>query len=436
MLDFHWDIGTHWLMGVAAISFLGGALFAFLETAVTSLRPYQVRELETSAPFYKRLFELWKNTPQRLLVSILVLSNFFEIAASISLSRVLERSLGSVGVIVGMVVATVLTVIFVNIVPKTLAQVSSGKRLRVWLWLVNAVVKLFKPAVTVLLGFVKTFFAMIGTDSFDEQTTLSEKEIKFMIDQSDEHGIMDAEKSEMLQNIFGLGETQVSKVMIPRFDMALLNINLTIRDAVEAMRNHRFSRFPVYDGKEDNIVGIIYHKDLFDHFSRTLDKPLKDLVRPIMFVPETKRINQLLNEFLKKRMHMSIVIDEFGGVIGLVTLEDLIEEIVGEISDEHEKIHTGVIPLEQGGWLVNASIILDKLEEFLNITFDVVGSLTLAGFLSEKFQYVPKVGEQFSYRGYIFKIQQATDKRILQVVITHSKPAVVTASDNDSGARS
>jgi CBS domain containing-hemolysin-like protein len=225
----------------------------------------------------------------------------------------------------------------------------------------------------------------------------------------------------MLQNVFGLGEILVEKVMVPKSDMILLDVNVSIQDAIELMRNHRYSRVPIYDGKEDNIVGIIYHKDLFDHYSQQSDKLLKELVRPVLFAPQTKRVSQLLNEFLKKRMHMAIVIDEFGNVIGLVTLEDLIEEIVGEISDEHEKIHTGIIPLEQGGWLVNASIMLDKLEEFLAITFDVEESLTLAGFLAEKFEYLPQNGEKLLYRGYIFTVQQATDKRIFQVLIAHEK---------------
>ena len=209
--------------------------------------------------------------------------------------------------------------------------------------------------------------------------------------------------------------------------MVLLDVNVSIQDAIELMRHHRYSRVPIYDGKEDNIVGIIYHKDLFDHYSQNSDKPLKELVRPVLFTPQTKRVSQLLNEFLKKRMHMAIVIDEFGNVIGLVTLEDLIEEIVGEISDEHEKIHTGIIPLEQGGWLVNASIMLDKLEEFLAIVFDVEESLTLAGFLAEKFEYLPQNGEKLLYRGYTFTIQQATDKRIFQVLIAHEKTSTLSS---------
>jgi CBS domain containing-hemolysin-like protein len=233
----------------------------------------------------------------------------------------------------------------------------------------------------------------------------------------------------MLQNVFGLGEIFVEKVMVPKSDMILLDVNSSVVNAIEFLRHHRYSRVPVYDGKEDNIIGIIYHKDLFDHYSSHDSIVLKEMVRPVLFTPQTKRVSQLLNEFLKKRMHMAIVIDEFGNVIGLVTLEDLIEEIVGEISDEHEKIHTGIIPLEQGGWLVNASIMLDKLEDFLAIKFEVEESLTLAGFLAEKFEYLPQNGESLAYRGYIFTVQQATDKRIFQVLIIHEKTTVISGVD-------
>ena len=156
---------------------------------------------------------------------------------------------------------------------------------------------------------------------------------------------------------------------------------------------------------------------MFELMQKKQRKPLKELVRQVLFVPETKKCNQLLSEFLKKRMHMAIVIDEYGGVVGLVTLENVIEEIVGEIRDEHEKIRSKIVSLEQGGWLIDASVDLDKLGELLEIPFPAQGAVTLAGFLSEQLQHLPRKGERLFYKGYCFQVQQASPRRVFQVLV-------------------
>jgi putative hemolysin len=246
---------------------------------------------------------------------------------------------------------------------------------------------------------------------------VSEKEIEFLIDYSDQKGLMETEKTEMLQNIFDLGQTQVNKIMVPRADIVLLNASKSLEDAVKMFSEQRYSRLPLYEGKEENIIGFLHQKDAFELMHRGQRKPLKDLVRPILFVPETKKCNQLLSEYLKKRMHMAVIIDEFGSVEGLVTLEDLIEEIVGEIRDEHEKIRSQIVPLEQGGWLIDAGVSLDKIEDALEIPFVTQGAVTLAGFLSEQLQHLPKKGERLFYKGYCFQIQQASPRRVFQVLV-------------------
>lgn len=248
------------------------------------------------------------------------------------------------------------------------------------------------PFVTVLLKISSFFSKKVGVreGGHDE---VSEKEIEFLIDYSDEKGLMETEKTEMLQNIFDLGQTQVNKVMIPRSDMILASAASSIEDALKVFTTHRYSRLPIYQGKEEDIIGFLCQK-----------VALKELIRPVLFVPETKKCNQLLSEFLKKRMHMAIVIDEYGGVVGLVTLEDLLEEIVGEIRDEHEKIKSEIVSLEQGGWISDAGVGLDKLEEILEIPFTAEGAVTLAGFLNEQLQHLPKKGERLFYKGYCFQI--------------------------------
>ena len=408
---------------IFGISLISASLFAFIETAVTGLRQFKVKELENEVKGYQFLFKTWEEKPQRILISALIVSNFFDVLCSVTITEIMQFYFGNLGLAIGVAVATLMILVFGNILPKTFAKTAYVSAIKWLLWFISLVVWFLYWPVSILLRISHLIFGYFGGDeALESSDAVSEEEIKFLIGHGDERGVLDTEKTEMLQNVFGLGQIPVSKVMIPETDMVVLDISASLEKAMETIRHYRYSRIPVYEGKDDNIIGIIYHKDLFD-VNPHQNVLLKELVRPVMFVPESKRINQLLNEFLKKRMHMSIVVDEFGGVVGLVTLEDLIEEIVGEISDEHEKIHTGIVPLEQGGWLVNAGIVLDKLEDLLDIDFGPGDSLTLGGFLSEQLQHLPKCGECVNYRGYCFKIQEASEKRVLQVLITvNSKP--------------
>lgn len=416
------------------VAFIGtlllAGLFAFLETAFTALRLFKLKELESNVAKYKTLLECWEKNPQRILITILIANNFAHVLCSVLISEIMQTLIpNSFGLAIGVALATVMILIFGDILPKTVAKTHNEFFFKNTLWIINLLVKLFYPVVTVLQKGSDTFFRLCGGMHTSKQEAVSEEEIEFLIDYSEEKGVMETEKTEMLQNVFGLGQSTVSKLMIPQPDMVAINVESSLDYAIEILIKYRFSRLPVYEGKEDNIIGIIYQKDVFDLLSRQQQKPLRELVRPILFVPETKKSNQLLSEFLKKRMHMAIVIDEYGSVVGLVTLEDVIEEIVGEIADEHEKIHTGIVLLEQGGWLIDAGISLEEIEDLLDIKFNVQDSITLAGFLAEKLQHLPKKGERLFYEGYCFQIQQASSKRVFQVLVFEDKgeePRVVS----------
>jgi len=250
-----------------------------------------------------------------------------------------------------------------------------------------------------------------------------------LIDYSDEKGIMESEKTEMLQNVFSLGQTLVREIMIPSADITLLNANATINIAMETFFKSRYSRVPVYEGSDDNIIGIIHQKDIFDVMYHSQNKTLKELVRPVLFIPETQKINQLLSDFLKSHTHMAIIIDEYGSVAGLATLEDIIEEIVGEIVDEHEKINAEIVQLERGGWIIDAGISLEKVEDLLKIKVLSENSVSLGGFLAEKLQHLPKKGERVLYEGYCFQIQQASARRVHQVLVFESDEEEKTSSE-------
>lgn len=395
------------------------ALFAFLETAFTALRLFKLKELEVTVSRYKALFSAWEKNPQRILITILIANNFAHVLTSVLISHIMQRFLGALGVAIGVAVATIMILIFGEIIPKSFAKTHHERLFGSFLFLINIIFHITYPIVTFLLQIADYIFSQVGgSHILEKQDTISEREIEFLIDYSDEKGLMEREKTEMLQNVFGLGHTLVKEIMIPKADVVLLNVDSSLEKAMEVFYNSRHSRLPVYEGKDDNIIGIVHQKDLFEILFRNQKKLLKELVRPILFVPETQKINQLLSEFLKKHLHMAMIIDEYGGVVGLVTLEDIFEEIIGdEITDEHDVISSEIVPLERGGWLVSAGISLEKLENLLKITFQSEGSVTLGGFLAEKLQHLPRKGERVFYQNYCFQIQQASSRRVFQVLI-------------------
>ncbi len=171
----------------------------------------------------------------------------------------------------------------------------------------------------------------------------------------------------------------------------------------------------------ENIVGIVHLKDVFLLLSQNEDMPLKELILPILFVPESMKINQLLKEFTEKHKHMAMVLNEHGSLIGLITLEDILEEIVGEISDEHEPTTEKIIPLKDDSWLVEASTPLEEIAKLLNITFEAENVFTLGGFIAEQLQRLPKKGERVHYKQYYFQIQKVSARRVKQVLIFEEK---------------
>jgi putative hemolysin len=225
----------------------------------------------------------------------------------------------------------------------------------------------------------------------------------------------------MLHNIFELGHTPIKEIMVPATDIISVDVNTTINQVLEVFAKYHFTRLPVYKDTVDNIIGIVHLKDIFLMMINHLEKPLNEILRPILFVPETLKVNQLLSELRQQHVHMAIVLNEYGIVTGLITLENVLEEIVGEISDEHEKAAEKYVALKQGGWLINGSMPLEDVSELVGIEFETESALTLGGFLTEKLQHVPKKGERILYKDYYFQIQEASLKRVLRVLVFKEK---------------
>lgn len=406
------------------------ALFSFLETSVTALRLFKLKELAKSYGRYEFLFESLEKSPHRVLITILICNSLADVTTAALATNIMETIFkrfnlsGGLGFSMGIALATIAILIFGEIIPKNLAKGRSEKLFKSTLWLVNIIFYLFYPLVTFLNRFTSFFINKFGGPREMEgasEWVSSEREIQFLIDYIYGKGLIEEEKNEMLQNIFELGRTPVKEIMVPATDIVMVTSDSTIKDTLAVFGDHPFTRLPVYEKKTDNIIGMVHLKDIFMLLSKNEDKPLAEIIRPILFIPETIKVNQMLREFRHKHMHIAMVINEHGSITGLITLEDVLEEIVGELRDELEPKPEHIIQLKQGGWLVDASTPLEDVTDLLHITFETESSVTLGGFITEQLQHLPKKGERFLYKKYYFQVQKASNKRVLQVLIFEEK---------------
>lgn len=406
------------------------ALFSFLETSITALRLFKLKELAKSYGRYEVLFESLEKNPHRVLITILICNSLADVTTAALATHIMETIFrrwhlsGGLGFSFGIAFATIAILIFGEIIPKNLAKGRSERLFKSTLWLVNIIFYLLYPIVTLVNRFTNFAINKLGghveTEGSSEWVS-SEREIQFLIDYIYSKGLIEAEKSEMLQNIFDLGKTPVKEIMVPATDIVMVTSDSTIKDTLAIFADHPFTRLPVYEKKSDNIIGMVHLKDIFMLLSKNENKPIAQIIRPILFIPESLKVNQMLRDFKNKHMHIAMVLNEHGSITGLITLEDVLEEIVGELHDELEPKTEHIIPLKQGGWLVDASTPLEEVSELLHIIFQTEDSVTLGGFITEQLQHLPKKGERFLYKHFYFQVQKASNTRVLQVLIFEEK---------------
>jgi len=418
------------------VAFLCTAVFSFLETSITALRLFRLKEIAQTSERYTHLLQTLERSPHRILITVLIANSLANTTSAALITNLMEDLFkklhlsGGLGFSLGIGIATTSILIFGEIIPKNFAKAHGEKIFHSVLWFINIVFYLLYPFVSLLIVLSNFFVYRLSGRKTHEGSELvtSEKEIKFLIDYIDEKGLMESEKIEMLQSIFSMSQTKVEEIMIPANDVISINVHGSLKDALDLFSQYHYTRLPAYEDKPDNIIGMIYLKDVFLLLSRNKEKPLKDLVRPILFIPESVKVNQLLREFKQQHMHLAMVVNEYGGIAGLVTLEDVLEEIVGEIRDEYEAVSESIIPLKQGGWLVDGGVDLKEISELLGISFETEHVITLGGFLTEQLQHLPRKGERIYYKNYCFQIQHASPKRVYEVLIFEEKKGQVLPS--------
>lgn len=409
----------------AIISLLACGLFSFMETSITALRIFNLKELAKKTKRYHRLLEVLETEPQRVLIAILIGSCLVNVIAADSITTVVEHVLQQYNISAGLrffgaiAIATILILIFGDILPKNLAQARFGKLFESTLWIANIVFYVMAPLVyffSRLTRFVIT--SLRSHHPAEEEGAISEQEIQFLIDYIDKKGKMERDKSRMLNSIFELAHTLVQDIMVPEANMACMDVTLSVEEALDFFVRYSYSRIPVYEGNVVNIIGMLHQKDVILVLTRKKETTVRNLVRPILFVPETMHVNKFLRQLKEQRQHIAMVTGEDEAIVGLVTLEDAIEEIVGDINDEHESVAQYITELGDGKWLIYGGVDLEALEKLLHINFESNGATTLADFLMEHFNEIPKKGESLSYKNYNFKVEKTTQKRIVHIIIS------------------
>jgi len=314
---------------------------------------------------------------------------------------------------------TFLILVFGEIIPKTLGKQNSAK---ISLHTIRPLIflsYLLLPIVKLFTGISGAIIRLFGGRIMVQTSRISEKELKEVISAGEKEGVIEEEEREMIHSIFEFGDTLVREVMTPRTGIIALEDTNTLKEVLDLMVSEGHSRIPAYRENVDEIVGIVYSKDLLKQWQKEeLGMPVKKLMQPPYFVPETKKVNELLREFQRQKIQIAIVIDEYGGTAGLVTMEDLLEEIVGEISDRWEKEAPDFQKLPDGKILVSGKMELEEANEELKLGLpEENGVETVAGFILSYLGKFPKVGEKFRFKDLLFTIEKSDEHSISLVQV-------------------
>ncbi|SHI81099.1 putative hemolysin [Malonomonas rubra DSM 5091] len=410
------------LLALLALLALSG-FFSGSETALLSLDKLRVRFLQQTERRGAAKLAKLLDDPDRLLSGILVGNNLVNIAASVIATGLFVGYFGERGELYTVLILTPILLIFSEVCPKTYAAQYPEKMSFFVLNPIRFVVWSLTPVVLVVSSLSKALTRFFRSKEA-EGLSVSEDEIRAIIEVGEESGVVAAEQRRMLHGIFDLSETRVRDVMIPRTEVVGVEVSAGFDEVLATVQQARHSRFPVYDDSLDNIVGVVHSKKVLDYIGRTEQFSLAEMCRKPFFVPESKRIAVLLQTFRKMREHLAIVVDEYGGVEGIVTLEDVVEEIVGEIHDEYDIEEVDFRQLAPGRFLVDAAVSLRAVNRRFKLQLPEDHVTTLAGYLLREMGRIPAEGEEFETEGIRFRIKRMDDRRIEDIEMQLIEPVV------------
>ena len=329
-------------------------------------------------------------------------------------------------------VITVMSIVFGELAPKRIAIQSSVRTALTISAPLRVFFIVFKPVIWMLNGFANFVLRLLGINPVEGETHHSSEELQYLLEQGKETGVLASTEHELIQNVFDFNERVVKNIMVPRTQISGMDIETTKAELVELLITEGYSRMPVYQDSVDKIIGVVHAKDILPLLARNMAFELKNIIRKPYFIPETKKINDLMAELQQKRMQIAIVLDEFGGTAGMVTLEDIVEELVGDIHDEFDEEKPIVDKINDREFIVNAVAPIYDVNSHLPHDLPEDGDFdTVSGWVSEIFGKIPEVGEQREADGYNITVLKKSDQNIESVRLELTLDEKDTALDLD-----
>ncbi|WP_070000800.1 hemolysin family protein [Cellulosilyticum sp. I15G10I2] len=392
------------------------AFFSASETALMSISKIDVRHMVEQDIKGAKLLSRLLEDPNKMLGAILVGNNLVNIAAS-SLATVIAIDLfkdtaSGLGIGIATGVMTLLILVFGEITPKSLSNAHAHEVAILVSKPILLLVFLTNPIVKILMGTTHFIIKLFGGNADESKPFITADELRTIVTVSHEEGVLEDEEKKMIYNVFDFGDSYAKDVMIPRTDMIAININDTYEDILNLYKEEHFSRMPVYEESQDNIIGILYIKDLIIQSFDPNHFKVNAFLREVYFVHEYKRIDELFKEMRAQKIGIAIVLDEYGGTSGLVTMEDLIEEIVGDIDDEYDITEDDIIQIDDGEYLVDATCRISEVNEYLSLDITSQEFDSIGGFIIGLLDRFPTEGEQVIYQTTTFIVEETSNNRI------------------------
>lgn len=406
------------------------AFFSGSETALFSLNPIRIQHLEKEGSHSASLVRHLLDHPSKLLVTILIGNETVNILASSTAASFCVRFLGEeTGPIVATVAMTLLLLVFGEVTPKAFAVQAPQKYAFFACRPLLFFSKVIFPIRIVLTGIADGILRLFGGERKSHERLLTGQEFRTLLDVSEREGVVETAERKMIDNLFDFSEMSVKEIMIPRTDMFCFSLSDTFEEILAKCRTELYARVPVYAGTIDHIVGIVYVKDLLPFFHGAhQDFHLQHVLREAFFIPETKKVQELLKDFQRKKIHIAIAVDEYGGTSGLVCLEDILEEIVGEIRDEFDTEESRWFhQLEEGKrYTINAMMHIHEFNQLFGTDFSPESYGTVGGLLLDQLGKVPQKGDSVQIGHLRLTVHKIRNIRILEILVEKSETEIDT----------